>query len=110
MSNEVQTFRRWPLACFALVVAAAVPAAAVLAQPASGASRGERMLGELQKRFSAADVNGDGKLTREEAKAGMPRVAEHFDEIDAAHAGSITMADIERWAIKQRAARKGAGG
>ena len=110
MINEVRTFRLRPVACVALVVAAAVPAAAVLAQPASGAGRGERMLGELQKRFAAADANSDGKLTRDEAKAKMPRIAEHFDEIDAAHAGSITMADIERWAIKQRAARKGQGG
>ncbi len=43
----------------------------------------------------------------DEARAGMPRLAEHFEEIDTARAGAISMLDIERWALRQRAARKG---
>ncbi|MGE8453415.1 MAG: hypothetical protein ACN6OP_22970, partial [Pseudomonadales bacterium] len=37
----------------------------------------------IAERFKAADVNHDGKLSREEAKAGMPEVYKRFDQIDA---------------------------
>ena len=108
MKQSIPRPRRLSLSHLGLAVLLALPAAAALAQPASAAGgRGERMREEqLQQRFSAADANHDGKLTRDEAKAGMPRIAEHFDEIDAAHAGTITLVDIERWLVKQRAARK----
>ena len=48
----------------------------------------------MQKRFAAADKNGDGRLTKEEAEVGMPYVYKHFDEIDKAKQGSITLAEI----------------
>jgi hypothetical protein len=88
-----------------IAIALAVPAASVFAQ-AGGGERGQKIRAELEKRFAAADVNGDGKLTRDEAKAKMPRIAEHFDEIDTAHAGTITLPQIESWVVKQAAARK----
>lgn len=72
---------------------------------AADEGRGERMAAELQKRFAAADVNGDGRLTKEEAKDRMPRVYQHFDEIDSAHAGSVALADIVRFARAQRGSR-----
>jgi len=90
-----------------LVIVAMIPATAALAQSAD-AGRAAQMQAELQKRFTAADVNGDGRLTRDEAKGKMPLVFKHFDEIDAAHSGSVSMADIQAYAIAQRAARKGA--
>src|SRR5262245_10174649 len=34
------------------------------------------------ERFTSADTNKDGKLTREEAEKGMPGVARRFDQID----------------------------
>jgi hypothetical protein len=107
MKQSIPRQRRLSLSHLGLALLLALPAAAALAQPASAAAgRGERVREQLQQRFSAADANHDGKLTRDEAKAGMPRIAEHFDEIDAAHAGTITLVDIERWLVKQRAARK----
>ena len=37
----------------------------------------------------------------------MPYVHKHFDEIDKAKQGSISLADIAEFARAQRAARKG---
>jgi len=48
----------------------------------------------IAERFKAADVNHDGKLTREEAKAGAPEVYKHFDEIDALKRGYVTERQI----------------
>lgn len=81
-------------------------AGGALAQQAD-AGRARQMGAELQKRFTAADVNGDGKLTKDEAKNGMPFVYKHFDEIDTGKTGAITMRDIAAYAAAQRATRKG---
>lgn len=82
-------------------------ATGVVAQGAD-AGRGRQKGAELQKRFAAADVNGDGKLTKDEAKTGMPFVYQHFDEIDSAKTGSVTMKDIVVFVRAQGAARKAA--
>lgn len=50
---------------------------------------------QLEKRFKDADKDGDGKLTREEAEAGMPRVAKNFDAIDKEKKGYVTIEDIK---------------
>jgi Ca2+-binding EF-hand superfamily protein len=92
------------VACVVSVMS--LSACAVLAQGVTG-GRGNRMAAELQKRFAAADVNGDGRLTRDEAKGKMPRVYEHFDEIDTTKSGSVSLADIATYARNQQAARKG---
>ena len=55
---------------------------------------------EIDKRFAAADVNHDGKLTLKEAEVGMPRVAEHFDQIDTDHKGYVTLSQIKAVAGK----------
>src|SRR5260221_13732715 len=83
----------------------ALGAASAMAQ-APDAERAQKMQAELQKRFAAADANGDGKLTKDEAKGKMPMVYKHFDEIDTAHSGAVTMADIAAFAMAQRGARK----
>ena len=49
---------------------------------------------EIAARFKAADKNGDGKLTYEEAKAGMPRIAAVFDQIDTDKKGYLTLPEI----------------
>ncbi|MEI6116842.1 MAG: EF-hand domain-containing protein [Burkholderiales bacterium] len=49
---------------------------------------------EIAARFKAADKNGDGKLTLEEAKAGMPRIAAVFDKIDTDNKGYLTLPQI----------------
>lgn len=73
------------------------------------ADRMEKARTELQKRFEAADTNKDGKLTREEAQAKMPKVYKNFDAIDAGHAGAISLADIEAFVVSKKGARKPAG-
>ena len=49
----------------------------------------------VEQRFKAADKDGDGKLTKDEAEKGMPRVAAHFDEIDRDHKGYVTLDEIK---------------
>jgi Ca2+-binding EF-hand superfamily protein len=74
---------------------------------AQDADRVKQMAAEMQKRFAAADKNGDGRLTKDEAQAGMPYVYKHFDEIDKTKQGSISLAEIAAYARAQRAARNG---
>ncbi|WP_395062019.1 EF-hand domain-containing protein [Paraburkholderia silvatlantica] len=71
----------------------------------TGSARVERMMAQLQGRFAAANTTHDGKLTREQAQAGMPMVAQHFDEIDAQKAGFVTLAQIEDFMRARAAAR-----
>ncbi|MEC3764288.1 EF-hand domain-containing protein [Cupriavidus sp. SS-3] len=65
--------------------------------PAAGAggARAERALQQLQERFASANTTRDGKLTREQAQAGMPMVASHFDQIDTQRLGYVTLPQIE---------------
>jgi hypothetical protein len=86
---------------FALVLAWIAASAA-----AQDTDRAKHMAAEMQKRFAAADKNGDGRLTRDEAQAGMPYVYKHFDAIDKTRQGSISLAEIAAFAREQRAARK----
>jgi Ca2+-binding EF-hand superfamily protein len=50
---------------------------------------------EIADRFKAADKNHDGKLTLEEAKAGMPRIAAAFSKIDVDNKGYLTLDQIQ---------------
>jgi Ca2+-binding EF-hand superfamily protein len=52
----------------------------------------------IAERFQAADTNHDGKLTLEEVKAGMPRVAKVFSQIDVENKGYVTLAQIQAFA------------
>jgi Ca2+-binding EF-hand superfamily protein len=54
----------------------------------------------IEEKFKAADVNHDGKLTLEEAKSGMPRVAKAFDKIDVEKRGYITLEQLQAFADK----------
>ncbi|WP_193853049.1 EF-hand domain-containing protein [Orrella marina] len=61
---------------------------------ASGASDSSADMQERQEvidRFNAADKNDDGKLTREEAQEGMPKVAKSWSRIDEDNKGYITL-------------------
>jgi Ca2+-binding EF-hand superfamily protein len=60
-----------------------------------------RLVNEIKQRFDKADANGDGALDREEAKA-MPRVAQHFDDIDTDHDGKVTLQEIGRYLATMR--------
>ncbi|QGM48001.1 hypothetical protein H2LOC_008650 [Methylocystis heyeri] len=52
-----------------------------------------------------ADKNGDGKLTLDEAKLGMPRVAKHFDQIDKDKKGYVTLDEVKDAAAAAGVAR-----
>jgi hypothetical protein len=79
---------------FALVAVSGVSAAQTI-DPATQAK-----LTELETRFKAADKNADGKLTLQEAKDGMPRVADAFSHIDIEKKGYVTLDQIRAIMIK----------
>ena len=91
-------------AAFLVILVAATPSA--FAQQAGGRQQARQ---QLESRFAAADANHDGKLDKAEAQAGMPRLAEHFDEIDTDHAGAVTLRQVERWLIAQKRQGKAGG-
>jgi len=95
--------------CSAAGVLAAAASAGALAQVASEPGHGREMAAELKKRFAAADVNQDGLLSREEAKAGMPFVYRNFDQIDTARTGAVSMAEIATFFRGRGGARKAGG-
>jgi Ca2+-binding EF-hand superfamily protein len=43
-----------------------------------------------EERFKTADKNGDGSLSKEEATAGMPRLAQRFDALDQNKDGQLS--------------------
>jgi Ca2+-binding EF-hand superfamily protein len=92
------------IARVALVLALAGWTGTCIAQSNSSANAAD-MKQQFIKRFNAADSNGDGKLTREEAKAGMPFVYKHFDEIDTSKKGYVTVEDIAARAAARRKAK-----
>lgn len=71
--------------------AAVAPATDVneVPQPPAGMTPGDRKKW-FSERFKQADTNHDGKLTRDEAQAGMPEVYKRFDKIDTRKRGYVT--------------------
>ncbi|MBN3829154.1 EF-hand domain-containing protein [Burkholderia sp. Ac-20384] len=87
------------------IVSAAASAQQVPPGAANGGARVERALMQLQTRFANANTTHDGKLTREQAAAGMPMVAQHFDEIDTQHNGYVTLEQLAGFMRQRMAAR-----
>lgn len=58
----------------------------------------------MMQRLKAADTNGDGMISRDEAKA-LPKLAAHFDEIDANGDGQITRDELKAHFQQVRAER-----
>lgn len=90
--------RTKPVLFLVLLIAGA---ASLQAQAQDNSDMRIRVVQQVRDRFAKADTNGDGALTRDEAKA-MPRVASHFDEIDADHDGKVTLAEIGCYMAAQR--------
>jgi hypothetical protein len=63
----------------------------------------------LAQRFAAANATHDGRLTRDQAAAGMPVVARNFDTIDVGHKGFVTLPEIRAFAAERRAGQNSAG-
>ena len=61
--------------------------------------------GALAQRFAAANVTRDGRLTLEQAQAGMPMVARNFGSIDLDHKGYVTLSEIREFVAQRRAER-----
>jgi hypothetical protein len=51
----------------------------------------------LKQRFDAANTTHDGHLTLEQAQAGLPHVACHFNKIDKGGKGYVTLEEIRRY-------------
>lgn len=90
------------LATLILCIASSAAFAQSAPAPMAGGARMEHAMEQLQSRFAAANTTHDGKLTKDQAAAGMPRVAQHFDEIDTQKAGYVTLAQIEQFMMSQR--------
>jgi Ca2+-binding EF-hand superfamily protein len=83
---------------------AVLAVAVVLLVPQLGVSAeedGDHMGGPFKK----ADKDGDGSLTREEAKA-VPRVSKNFDAIDVDKSGTVTRKEIGDFMKAHRQERK----
>ena len=55
----------------------------------------------IAEKFKAADANHDGKLSRDEAQAGMPQVYQNFDKIDVKKQGQVTERQIGAYWMKK---------
>lgn len=74
----------------------AVLAATLALAPAAHAQMYDMALSQLTARFKAADKNGDGKLSLQEAKdGGMTRVVANFTTIDTDKDGYVTFAQLK---------------
>ncbi len=82
---------------FATLAALGIASAAVLAVAAPEGREGR---GHGMERIKQADTNGDGMISREEAKA-LPRILEHFSEIDANGDGQITADELRAFHAKR---------
>ena len=58
-------------------------------QPPQGMTPADRKKWFIE-RFKEADTDHDGKLTREEARVGMPEVYKRFDKLDTRKRGYVT--------------------
>ena len=62
---------------------------------------------KVHERLKAADKDGDGKISKAEADASLPRIAKHFGDIDSNKDGFVTKEELRAWHQKNGGARKG---
>ena len=85
----------------ATLTALALASAAVIAMAAPEGAAPHRH-GAIAERLKQADTNGDGFISRDEAKA-LPRLAQHFDEIDTDHDNQLSADELRAFHEKMRA-------
>lgn len=87
------------------LTAAALASAALIAVAAPEGAGGPRH-GAMLERIKAADTDGNGLISRDEAKA-LPMIAKHFDEIDTNHDQQISPEELRAFHEKMRAQHDG---
>ncbi len=82
------------------IFAASAMAFAAVALAQTPTASQQKQIKDAEERFAAADKNTDGKLTLEEAQAGMPRIASNFKKIDTNNDGFVTIEEIKVMILK----------
>ena len=83
------------------LTAAALASAAIIAVAAPEGAGGHRH-GAMLERIKAADTNGDGFISKDEAQA-LPMLAKHFNEIDSDGNGQLSPDELRAFHEKMRA-------
>lgn len=68
------------------------------------AMRGQRRA-EAQARWTAADKDGDGAISRQEADASLPGLAGRFDSVDANRDGKVGRDEMHNVRMRERAGK-----
>ncbi|OWW22701.1 hypothetical protein [Noviherbaspirillum denitrificans] len=78
-----------------MLIGALLGGGMAVAQSSSEPAKPPYALSKFSDQFKAADKDGDGALTREEAKnANLTRVVDNFDRLDANKDGKVTREEI----------------
>ena len=83
------------------LTAVALVSASSLVLADAGGNPGAAHRGAFLERLKAADTNGDGMLSQQEAAA-LPHIAAHFSAIDANQDGQITFDELRAYMKSQR--------
>jgi Ca2+-binding EF-hand superfamily protein len=86
----------------ASLTALALASAAVIALAAPEGAAGPRHHGGGMERLKQADTDGNGMISRDEAKA-LPMIAKHFDEIDTNKDNQLSPDELRAFHEKMRA-------
>lgn len=87
---------------FAMLVCALLVSSGADAQQGRGARKQA-----LQERLQSADADQDGYISRAEADASLPKLAEYFDRIDADRDDRISREELREAAGKLAGKRRG---
>jgi len=83
-----------------MVASAAFGSSLAIAQSVLASATEKKLphaLTKFSERLAAADVDGDGALTRAEAQAGgFSKLLKHFDRLDADGDGKVTREEMRR--------------
>ena len=104
MNNPSRAARWLPIAALSLLLPAAVLAANPPPPPAPPGEAGAQPQGP-GRHFASLDKDGDKRLSRAEA-AGAPRMAEHFDAMDADKDGFLTREEMKAAHEQRREGRR----